>query len=207
MPRVMMPMHHHPIHRQRGATLIEVMVSALIVAFGVLAMIALQANSIKFSKTSEYRSVATLLANDLADRMRINAAAAIAGSYNLTSVYSNPSSTIPTRTNCTVETACTPTELATRDLGEWRRALFFGLPGGDGYVLTDTGNRTVDIWVAWRDPGQTTAAANDGTRSNNGGVSECPTAFIPSSSDTNPPRCMFFRISLPPNLTPPAAGT
>ncbi|MES2091439.1 MAG: type IV pilus modification protein PilV, partial [Pseudomonadota bacterium] len=72
-----MPYTRPPLH-QRGATLIEVMVSALIVAFGVLAMIALQANSIKFSKTSEYRSVATLLANDLADRMRLNTAAAIA---------------------------------------------------------------------------------------------------------------------------------
>lgn len=204
-----MPYTRPPLH-QRGATLIEVMVSALIVAFGVLAMIALQANSIKFSKTSEYRSVATLLANDLADRMRLNTAAAIAtpSAYNRTDAYS-ASQTVPERDACptqviadpggvanTVE-VCTAADLANRDLTEWRRSLFFALPGGDGRVVANQANRTVDIWIAWTDPGQTASASTDGTRSNNGTTAECPAAFVPTSAaETNPPRCMFFRIGL-----------
>src|SRR5690606_14236558 len=72
---------------QTGASLIEVMVSALIVAFGILAMIALQTNALKFNKTSEYRSVATLLANDLADRIRVNPEGAELGQYDLNGEY------------------------------------------------------------------------------------------------------------------------
>lgn len=182
-----MPYTRPPQH-QRGATLIEVMVSALIVAFGVLAMIALQANSIKFSKTSEYRSVATLLANDLADRMKLNPDQVVAGSYNsaASETYS-ASGTAPGLGSCTTTTTnvqCTPAQLAARDLGEWQRALWFGLPGGSGFVQANAADRTVDIWIAWMDPG-TPADRPAG---------ECPATFVPS--DVDGPRCMFFRIGL-----------
>lgn len=182
-----------PLHLQRGATLIEVMVSALIVAFGVLAMIALQSNAIKFSKTSEYRSIATLLANDLADRMRVNAdvaALATSNPYDVTAAYSRPTE-VPSRPACKAED-CTPDELAKRDVGEWKRALHFSLPGGNGYVQTNAADRVVDIWVAWQDPGEAEAAAP-------GSKGECPENFVKGVKEL--PRCMFFRIALPPPLT------
>lgn len=180
------------LSRQTGATLIEVMVSALIVAFGVLAMIALQSNAIKFSKTSEYRSIATLLANDLADRMRVNsapAALATGSPYDVTEAYSRPSG-VPSRPSCKADD-CTPDELAKRDVGEWKRALYFSLPGGNGYVKTNATDRVVDVWVAWQDPGEVEAAAP-------GSKNECPTNFVKDVKEQ--PRCMFFRIALPPAL-------
>lgn len=180
------------LSRQTGATLIEVMVSALIVAFGVLAMIALQSNAIKFSKTSEYRSIATLLANDLADRMRVNASqAALATSspYDVTDTYSR-SKAVPARLECKDATNCSADELAKRDVGEWKRALYFSLPGGNGYVKTNATDRVVDVWVAWQDPGEVEAAAP-------GSKSECPTVFVAADAKDQP-RCMFFRIALPP---------
>lgn len=181
---------------QQGATLIEVMVSALIVAFGILAMIALQSNAIKFNKTSEYRSVATLLANDLADRMRVNAEdGAMTGQYDLLDAYVDPTGTVPARQDCATPTNCTAAELARRDLGEWRRALYFSLPGGNGYVRSDATNRAVDIWVAWIDPAEAAATVGD-----NGAVKECPTGFLPAAAGATVPRCMYFRIGLP---TPP----
>ena len=60
---------------QRGATLIEVLVSILLMALGVLAMAAMQVNAVQYGKTSEFRTVASLLANDLSDRMRANSPA------------------------------------------------------------------------------------------------------------------------------------
>lgn len=187
----MKPMNHS---RQHGATLIEVMVSALIVAFGILAMIALQSNAIKFNKTSEYRSVATLLANDLADRMRVNAEdGAMAAQYNLLAAYVAPTS-IPNRQECAIPANCTPAELARRDLDEWRRALYFSLPGGSGFVQADTANRAVDIWVAWLDPAEVAPPLGD-----NGAVRECPAGFLPAAGAAVP-RCMYFRIGL---ATPP----
>lgn len=174
-------------HQQRGATLIEVMVSMLIVAFGVLAMIALQTNAIKFTKTSEYRSIATLLANDLADRMRVNPDGVIKAGYTLSDqTYAAPKET-PTRTECAAPTNCTDLELAARDLGEWRRALFFSLPGGNGFVRPTADNSAADIWIAWLDPGE----SNPVTETNNG----CPATFLPKTvPDTL--HCVYFRVSL-----------
>lgn len=57
-----MPMTRHPFARQRGATLVELLVSFLIVSFGLLALLALQNNAIKYNKTTELRATATLLA-------------------------------------------------------------------------------------------------------------------------------------------------
>lgn len=179
------PPSHHVPSRQGGATLIEVMVSALIVAFGILAMIALQANAIRFNKTSEYRSIATLLANDLADRMRVNPDAAVTKDYDLQAVYSRPGS-VPARTECGTPLNCSPADLARRDLGEWQRALYFALPGGSAYVHSDATNRSVDLWVAWVDPNEPAAAP----------AGECPADFIKDAAAQ--PRCMFFRIALPP---------
>jgi type IV pilus assembly protein PilV len=173
--------------QQRGATLIEVMVSLLIVAFGVLAMIALQTNAIKFSKTSEYRSIATLLSNDLADRMRVNQPGVINGGYTLTAPYSAPEG-VPTRHDCADATKCSTAELAARDLDEWRRTLFFSLPGGSGYVQPVAGNQAVDIWIAWVDPGDSNALT---------GTNGCPAAFLPANApDTL--HCVYFRVALGP---------
>ncbi len=54
---------------QSGFMLLEVLVSILIFAIGVLSVVGLQVNSIKQSTASKYRMDATLLADDLIGRM------------------------------------------------------------------------------------------------------------------------------------------
>src|SRR5262245_49835341 len=73
--------------RQAGASLIEVLVSILILSFGMLAMAGLHASSLRYGKMSQFRSVATQLAYDLSDRMRANALGAMGGAYNFTEAY------------------------------------------------------------------------------------------------------------------------
>src|SRR3546814_3969485 len=67
--------------RMEGFGLIEVLVSMLILGVGILGMIGLQLNALQFNQTAAFRSHATFLAYDIADRMRANAPAALAGSY------------------------------------------------------------------------------------------------------------------------------
>lgn len=55
----------------RGNTLIEVMVSVLILSFGLLGLVAMQARATSFSVDAEDRNRAALLADDLAARMRL----------------------------------------------------------------------------------------------------------------------------------------
>ena len=56
-------------HRQGGFTLIEVLISILIFAFGVLAIVGMQAAAAKDSAAGKNRSEAMLLLNDLVARM------------------------------------------------------------------------------------------------------------------------------------------
>jgi type IV pilus assembly protein PilV len=70
----MLKMRKFPIHRlgpQRGVTLIEVMVSVLIMSFGILGVVALQARAIQFSLDADDRNRAALFADDLAAQMRL----------------------------------------------------------------------------------------------------------------------------------------
>lgn len=55
--------------RQKGALLIEVLVSILIFSFAILGLIALQARAVQFSVEAEDRSRAALLANEMASTM------------------------------------------------------------------------------------------------------------------------------------------
>lgn len=180
----------HP--SQGGATLIEVLVSFLIVSFGMLALLALQNNAIQFTKTTEYRSLATMLATDLAERMRANRPGVLANAYELTAAYAAPQE-IPELDACNGPCAAGGTALAAQDLAEWQRLLFINLPGGAGYVTLDAAGEAVNVWVAWNDPGGGFEIAGD----TGGNVRECPVAFVAANAD-NPPRCAFFRIVLPP---------
>lgn len=57
------------IHHQQGVMLLEALISILIFSIGILAIVALQANSIKLASDSRYRADANLLSNDLIGQM------------------------------------------------------------------------------------------------------------------------------------------
>ncbi|WP_045223697.1 type IV pilus modification protein PilV [Methyloterricola oryzae] len=133
-----------------GFTLLEVLVSVLVLAIGLLGMAALQMTGLSNNYSAYLRSQATQIAYDLADRMRANPAGVFAANYN------NPSmpSSAPTCTDCT------PADMASRDFYEWRQAITTILPGGTGVVCVDatpttaacdgTGN-IYAIKVTWTD--------------------------------------------------------
>lgn len=98
--------------RQRGSSLIEVLVTLVIVAFGLLGIVGMQAR-LQVSEMEAYqRSQALLLLNDMANRIAINRH--LASSY-LTATTSplGAGMTCPTATTTTVQ----------RDLREWCNAL------------------------------------------------------------------------------------
>ena len=89
-------MSHPALARQRGATLVEVLIAMLLMSFGVLAMTAMQAHAIQHSQTTDSRARATLLAHDLADRMRANTAPlGDWGAYDLSAAAASAASAAP----------------------------------------------------------------------------------------------------------------
>lgn len=188
-----LPVYH------RGATMIELLVSFLIVSFGLLALLALQNNAIKFNKTTELRAQATLLATDLGERMRANASAATLGLYNRQTPYEAMTAQ-PAYTPCHAsgtQPCATPDAMAAQDLSEWRRLLYQSLPQADAYIQVDSASGLADVWIAWRDPAGSSEAV--GNTSND--TRECPAAFVPDSAPgvqatSERPRCAYFSIAI-----------
>lgn len=62
----------HSLHKQNGSMLLEAMIAILIFSMGILAVVGLQAASIKASTDAKYRSDASLLANELLGQMWVS---------------------------------------------------------------------------------------------------------------------------------------
>lgn len=60
-------------HKQQGLSMIEVLVALFILAIGIMGQMAMQMTSLSSSQSSYYRSQAASIANDFADRIRLNA--------------------------------------------------------------------------------------------------------------------------------------
>lgn len=125
---------------QGGFTLIEVLVTVVVVTFGLLGFAGLLTKAIMSNRQATQRSDATILAYDMTERMRVNRVAALAGAYNL-AMDSSPSGA----------------SVAGTDLADWVSLIADVLPGGDGSVSVDgNGNATITIQWEERNDGQPT---------------------------------------------------
>ncbi|MDQ1303547.1 MAG: type pilus assembly protein PilV, partial [Pseudomonadota bacterium] len=65
------------IRRQSGLSLIEVLITVVLVSIGLLGLAGLQLTSVRNSNSSGERFMATTLAQDIIERMRANRARAV----------------------------------------------------------------------------------------------------------------------------------
>lgn len=131
-----MKAEHFSLHRRTsvsGVSLLEVLLTVVILSIGILGMIGLQAQALRASHSSLYRSQAAYLAENIAERMRANPEDARKGLYDLPMDHSPPSGT----------------DLPSVDRAQWRAALGESLPNGVGSIAM-TGN-DLTITVQWDD--------------------------------------------------------
>lgn len=69
--------------RQRGASLLEVLISVLILGIGMLGIAAMQATALRNSQSSLDQSQAVIQTYTILDAMRVNRQQALGGAYNL----------------------------------------------------------------------------------------------------------------------------
>ena len=138
--------------RQRGFTMLEVLITTVIFAIGVLGVGGLQLYAIKNTHSSNERVQAALHAYSIADSMRANPDAARDGHYIITEefVFPNP---LP---DCVgIDKNCTPEDLAAFDLYHWKQDLNDFNAAGNGLITTvinATGRVGVSVAVSWYDP-------------------------------------------------------
>ena len=120
--------------RQKGFTLLEVLVAILVLSIGLLGLAGLMASSLRNNHSAYYRSQATWLAYDVIDRMRINRPNA--ADYDVA-----------------MGAASAAGGLAGADVTGWKAELAEVLPEGDGSVLVVPAGeaRTVTVEIRWND--------------------------------------------------------
>ncbi len=149
--------NHRSKNKQSGFTLLEVLVTLVITALGLLGVAALQAQSLRLNKGAESRSQALSLANEIAERIEANNEGAVAGSYVAAAEDSPASLASLNSSGCGVG-ACGSTMLAVYDVGIWRNQIANNtiLPSGLGAIYVNA-SATIPvlysyvITVCWQD--------------------------------------------------------
>ena len=142
----------HPT-RAGGFSLIEVLITIVILSFGLLGVASILLNGMKLNNASYLRSLATQQAYDIGDRIRANGAGVIAGNYN--AITYPPASSC---TNCT-SASCSVANLAASDACNWNKQNAALLPMGQGAV-TRNGTDFI-IAVSWDNNKDGVVDAND----------------------------------------------
>jgi type IV pilus assembly protein PilV len=114
-----------------GFSLIEVLISMVIISIGLLGAMALQATSLKEGQVSNYRDNATLVAQSILDAIRANRANA--ANYTITLAASAP-----------VGTSITAT-----DLQNFKNSAAELLPSGNGSITVSAATSTATINLQW----------------------------------------------------------
>lgn len=181
------------LHRQHGATLIEVLVTILILSIGLLAMGAMMSYSMLLPKFSGNRSVAVSTATNMIDRMRANSGTE-SPSFSITAYATTTfsasfvgSPSIPAGATCSFPN-CTQTSMAAMDIAIVQQQLQQQLsPAGMTISVTSAINNEGNLWVIWQEPSSFGSLAT--------GSDNCPAA-VTALGLTPAPRCVYMPFKL-----------
>ena len=123
--------------------MIEVLVSVLILAVGLLGLAALQSRSLRYNHDGYMRSQATVLANEIVERMRAGRRSISPAQRPL--AYADASASMTG--------VCQPGQAsALSDVRCWEANIATQLPAGTGRITQDANDSDVfDVVVGWRD--------------------------------------------------------
>lgn len=136
---------------QHGFSMIEVLVTLVILAFGLLGLAGMQSIGLKNSQGSLSRSQATVLGYDIIDRMRSNCMNALDGDYSVAI-----GSGIPTAGS----------SMSSVDLNQWKTALAARLTSGDASIVVSVPTNAEPV------PFATVTIQWDDSRSTGGGATQ-----------------------------------
>ncbi len=135
------------LRNDTGFTLVEAMVSLVVLSVGMIGIAALYAHGLGAGRTAQYRTEAVNLVADMADRIRANRLGGAAYAGALANNGCDPQ-------NGAVN--CTPIQMAAHDLFLWDQQVQQRLPNGAWQVLVNPGADppSFQIQVSWTEVGQ-----------------------------------------------------
>ncbi len=133
---------------QSGFTLIEAMVSLVVLSVGMIGIAALYAQGLGASRTATFRTQAINLVGDMADRIRANRLAQAAYAGGAANNACDPQNGGGVN--------CTPQQMAAHDLFVWDQQVTQLLPNGQWQIQFNPGvlPPSYQITISWDEVGQ-----------------------------------------------------
>lgn len=180
-------MKNHPA--MRGSTLIEVLVALLVACVGLLGMARLSAASIGHQKSAQLRLTGLTLANQYAERARLNVYGFDLDHYSIKLDDLSPEDP---QLDADADDLTAAAAVARADRSDFLTAVAAVLPEGRARVVSrpSATARDLDIWLLWRDT-PVDAANSLGTA----GGHQCPQSDFDDAA-RNGAQCMHFRVGL-----------
>jgi type IV pilus assembly protein PilV len=173
---------------QRGSSLLEVLVSMVILAFGVLALGVMMVHAVQLPKFAGYRATAVNLAASHIEKIRANPSGFQSGEYSVPMSYDATFNEIQ-EWQCAYPN-CGSTTLAQMDARATNRAVRLELPAGG--TLTTCSSDPCDpesygnVWIMWQEPASNANIGSSGSDS-------CPQEVIDRFNSALP-RCLYVRF-------------
>ncbi len=134
-------------NRQGGFSMIEILITLIIIATALLGTAGLQLYAMRNVKSADQRSQAVFLVSELIERMEANKAGAFAGAYVTSGVAATSFGV-----DCMGGT-CNSTQIANYDLDQWTASVASAVPGANWNVSAATSGvlSTYTVRVQWTD--------------------------------------------------------
>lgn len=178
---------------QHGSSLLEVLISILLMSFGMLALAGMQAYSVAAQKNAANRAIASALATELAEVIRLNPKGLAAGNYDVSLM---PNVGVPAAKPCTYPNCATPLLLADADITAFQSRVRALLPQG-GVELARPGLSATqaNLWILWEESG-----VLDNTRKVSGVDQSAEQTADNCSANAKAlatlPRCFYMKVQL-----------
>ncbi|MGM0451287.1 MAG: type IV pilus modification protein PilV [Pseudomonadota bacterium] len=121
------------MRRQKGLTLLEVLISVLLLSIGILGVAGLQLHALRSSTEADLRSQARLQVRDMIERVRMMPEQREAFRVK--------------ESNCAEGSTPGGSSFVANELNNWCRAVARGLPGGQGEI--DVSGNDIRVRVSW----------------------------------------------------------
>ncbi len=134
---------HKRIH-SKGFSMIEILVTIVILSLGLLGLAALQSRGQQFNYAAHIRTQATLSAYDIMEKIRLNDTFAkndVSGGASEGKGYVSKAK--PANVPDCMNNSCDPGQLRHYDLGQWYDRLSETLPSGTGKISAEESTITV----------------------------------------------------------------
>lgn len=129
-------------NRQRGVSLVESMISLLVISVGLLGIAALQITSMKQNNSALHHSQAVWIGYNIADRIRAN--------FTQFDSYAGIDTDTSPSQDC-LSGACSSAQMVNADAADWS-VVMQTLPAGRG-IITSIAANVLLIQVMWDDEG------------------------------------------------------